>query len=61
MNTTTKRYPRTLSEAFPCDANNACAIHAFKRHGRDLVQALILGALIGGPALLMVLFYPNGV
>jgi hypothetical protein len=30
MNITTRRYPRSLAEAFPCDAAQAVAIHKYK-------------------------------
>ena len=31
MNTTTRRYPRTLLEAFPCDASNANPIQRYRQ------------------------------
>lgn len=31
MNPTTRRYPRTLLEAFPCDASNANPIQRYRQ------------------------------
>ena len=50
MNTTTKRYPRTLHEAFPNDALSACAIEHYKRPSSEfgyfaVVIICVLGLL----------------
>lgn len=48
MNTTTRRYARTLHEAFPADARHACAIERSPRRwietifGCAVILALIL-------------------
>lgn len=47
MNTTTRRYPRTLAEAFPRDARHACAIEHFGRRRVDtLFGCAVIAALI---------------
>ena len=58
MNTTTKRFKRTMAEAFPSGAEYACAIERTRRIDKDgyvivgvclLVLGLaIVGTLIGG-------------
>lgn len=41
MNPTTRRYPRTLLEAFPCDASNANPI---QRYRQPLPKRLFFGS-----------------
>lgn len=45
MNPTTRRYPRTLLEAFPCDASNANPI---QRYRQPLPKRLFFGFLRNG-------------
>lgn len=46
MNNTTRRYPRTLTEAF-YDADRACAIERPARRSDWLWAALWLGCMVG--------------
>lgn len=60
MNHTTRRFPRTLQEAFPCDASAAVALHsytqplhqrlffAFVRLGWVIVPALLAASVLSG-------------
>ena len=53
MNNTTRRYPRTLHEAFPADASYACAIehHRVVRGSGTLVVLALLAVLVVWSAL----------
>lgn len=48
MTPTTRRYPRTLGEAFPRDAGYACAVehHRVIRSGGPLLALAVLAALL---------------
>jgi hypothetical protein len=61
MNHTTQRHPRTMHEAFGVDARSAYPIERYKHALPDLLDALAFAALLTLPALLMVVFLPNGV
>lgn len=48
MNTTTKRFHRTLQSAFPCDAREAYSIEKFTRANgpADVLLAVSIGLLL---------------
>lgn len=50
MNITTKRYPRTIDEAFPCDARRANAVEIYRRPWtkRHTAGTILLILLIAG-------------
>ena len=64
MNTTTRRHPRTMAEAFGVDARSAYAIERHKRAlpgWADVLYALGFAGWLALPALLMVVCWPNGI
>ena len=44
---TTRRYPRTLQEAFPWDARHAYPVEAYRREGFDRIAGCLLAVAIG--------------
>jgi len=54
MNATTRRWPRTMNEAFPGGAEYAASIERQRRSDRDVVWiVLIAAALIAAPWAIM--------
>ncbi|MBS0227629.1 MAG: hypothetical protein JSS23_02920 [Proteobacteria bacterium] len=55
-NDTGKRYPRTLSEAFPCDAHEAVAMHKMERNCTAAVSLALwlLACALGAMAVYLI-------
>ncbi len=60
MNTTTRRFHRTLIEAFGLDADSANPIHHYHRPTPEWVWALGFVCLMALPAAVTVFCFPNG-
>lgn len=61
MNTTTKRFHRTLIDAFGLDADTANPIRYYRRPTPEWVWALAFVCVFVVPAVLVTVFFPNGV
>ncbi len=62
MNHTTKRFPRSIAEAFGHvnDARSAYPIERYKRAMPDWLDAIGIGCLMALPAVATVFWFPNG-